>query len=399
VSRTFSLSTIFNQTPAFLLQEFFARTAGGTLGLDWEALPKQKTQPILDALTAQPRSVLDGVEAALHDIFDLASAAGQAALIQTSAECGAGNLAAVLPADLGHYGVALWSWLHRPDVFRDATVWHSFDSLSYWRRRTDLVAATPDTSPDALARLGREVSHTFFTMQSRGLNCTVDVFPRSGTYYFCAHTDDYSATEMAHDETKTLVTRVHRATFQVVFAFDAALGSLELFARVPPKVKARLETVFADVVLGQELGEWNPTTSYQLDHLLDRTFPLVTDAADGVRASIRRFRLRPRGSRRSILVSGDPDLGPTDVYDTMDAYLTRMAVQPTAVEVTQATFHIELDERPGRKTGAFSFDVAPPISCGLRNQPQDRIDLGEKYLRHWNVLVDEPSTRTSATAA
>jgi hypothetical protein len=262
-----------------------------------------------------------------------------------------------------------------------------------------LVPAVPDTSKDARSRLERELSQVFFSMQSRGLDCTVDVVSRGQTHYFCAYPDDYCVTELAHDEAKILIARAHRSTFQVVFALDAAAGTLELFARVPPKVKARLEVVFADVILGQELGEWNPSASYQLDHLLDRNFPLASDAVDGLRASIRRFRLRPRGTRRAIQVVGDPDGKSSDVYETMELYLTRLAVQRETVEVTLATFHFDLDERPGRKAGSFTFDVAPPSSCGLRNHPQDRIDLGEKYLRRWNVLVDGSSNDNRATAA
>jgi hypothetical protein len=226
------------------------------------------------------------------------------------------------------------------------------------------------------------------------------VFDRRDVTYVVARPDDVAETRLFHNDAGALVPLTQAPTFDVVFAFDRATGSLELFAQVAPRVKGDLERVFARVCFGRELGPWRPTATYRLDHLLDEGFRFDTEPADRVRVHLRKVRLRFPDSTRTIQFTADPDADlEHELADFVREALNPNAIALPAMKVTLATLNFDLDEVPGaRRAGGFTFDVAPPDGCGLRNQTDDRIALGERYLRRWGILVPADGGATAQAA-
>lgn len=120
-----------------------------------------------------------------------------------------------------------------------------------------------------------------------------------GTDYFFAHPDDFVQNVTAHVDDGRLAPRAYRRTFAIVFAFHSGDGTLELFARVPAKLKPRIEEIFARTMVGVEIEDWNPD-SYDLDRLKNRSFALATDPENCIRARVRRLRLSFKNSHRRL---------------------------------------------------------------------------------------------------
>src|SRR5262249_42280636 len=154
-----------------------------------------------------------------------------------------------------------------------------------------------------------------------------------------------------------------------------------LFAKLPAKVKPRLEELFAEIVLGRVLDQWESNIVYDLNPLLQRDFALATDPDDACQAKVRRLRLVPIGTRRRGLLEADPDAGPDDVYDMLADYLNQHNLPLEAVHVTMATLTFEFEALDGRKPGPMSFDIGYPNTCSLRNQHPERIDIVRKHLK------------------
>src|SRR5262249_46852413 len=152
-------------------------------------------------------------------------------------------------------------------------------------------------------------------------------------------------------------------------------GTLELFARGPKALKARLEGAFARIVLGHDLAAWNPGPTYILNHLKDRHFSLATDPEDGVTARVKRMRLSFKNSSRRVTLEADPDGEPDDIYRMLEEVIDRDRVPPSAFNVTLVTFVFEFGGVDGRRPGSMAFDVASPDSCSLRNQRPERVEL------------------------
>lgn len=397
MSRAFTVSKVLRQTPSPLLREFLVRQTGGDLGLPPDGQRGGDLQPVLDAINRLPLAQRDALEATLHAVFDLACKAGRATILETSRLSGAGDLTDLLPADGGHYGAAMWTWLHRPGVFEEASTWHFLDSLPWWRRRNDLPVAEPRLDAESRECLRREISAILMAHQGRGRHCTVDTLRRGHTHYFCAYADDYVASGMVHDDAGVLFRQTYRPTFEVVFAYEAAAGALELYADLPRALKTRLEEAFADRILGHQLGPWSP--AYVLDHLIRRSFTLDTDPEDAVLASIRSIRFRPYGTRQDITLTAEPDDGPWGIYDMLDQYINWSALHIDGLEVRLVKFVFEFEELGDRKEGTLTFDVAVPRSCGLRNQRPEFIAVAQKYLARWGVQVNRASEPAEPVAA
>lgn len=384
MSRVFSVPTVLRMTANSLLRQFFDRIGHGKLDIPWADLRERDIQPVLDSLAGLPRIKYDRIEAILHSVFDLASESGINAILEAGATSGDDAIAEQMPQDFGAYSQAMWAWLNRHDVFERASLIHQVDDLSWWRKRTDLPHESPRNGPEAYHELEQALSALLVREQGRGKVCTVEPFHRDGTDYFVAHPDDYVDNVTVHDDDGKLSPRSLRRTFTIVFAFRAEDGSLELFARVPAKLKPRIEEIFAQTMLGVELDDWKPD-AYELNQLKNRTFALATDPDDCVRVHVRRFRLAVKNSRRRITVEADTDKAAHDIYDMMDEVLNKERLPLSSVNVTMATLCFEFLPIDGRKAGSMTFDVAYPYTCNLRNHRPERVEIAIKYLKRWGI--------------
>jgi hypothetical protein len=370
--------------PNRLLRQFLERLGHAGLDVPWDGLRERNIDPIVRALGTLTPTQFDAVEGALRTVYDLACDTGVAAILEAGELSGDPDLHAAMPQKAGLYERAMWAWLNRPAVVDRAALIHQVEHVTWWRRRDDLPRHDPDTSAEALDRLARGLSDLLVREQGRGWACTVEALARRGTVYYFASPDDFVQNVTTHDDDGRLTPRAFRPTFPVVFAFCPADGSLELFARLSARLKPQVEAAFARAVLGSELGEWRPDACYEINGLKDRGFSLATDPEDEVLAHVRQMRLSLKNSNRQITLKADPDW-PGDMHVMLDEVLDRERVPLSAVNVTLATFCFEFLARDGRRPGSVTFDVAYPNSCGLRNQPADRVETITKYLRRWGI--------------
>lgn len=385
-SRQFSIPTVLRMVPNDLLSDVFDRLGHGGLGIAWTELKEREVEPVVKAISLLPRREQTKIEAVLRSIFDLACETGIDAIFEAAFRCGDLDLPQAMPRDTGPYAKAAWAWLNRIDAFDKATLFHQVENLAWWRKRRDLPQVRPDTSPVALERLGQAISDFLLMAQGRGQACTVEHFSRSdGTDYFFAHPDDFVENITAHDDHGNLTPQVLKQTFVMVFAFNADEGSLELFAKVPGKLKAEIEKLFCDAILARPLGDWTPEAAYELDQLKDRSFVLATDPEDQLRVFVRRLRLAFNTNGRRILLEV-PD-GQDSIHEMMAECLSDENVSMDDVHATLATFTFEFLPQEGRKPGTLTFDVAWPHYCSLRNQRPERVEIAQKYLKRWKIDV------------
>ena len=230
------------------------------------------------------------------------------------------------------------------------------------------------------------LSELLTSTQGRGKVCTVETMSRiDGTDYFLAYPDDFVWNFHAHGDDGKLGPQAACPTFSIVFAYRRDEGSLELFGKVPAHLKRQLEEIFADTVLGVQLGPWDPNACYELDHLKDRSFHLETDPEDQVRAKIRRMCLTLKNSGRRIWVEVDVNDPFDNIHRALEECLNKEHVPLSDVMVTRVTFCFDFLPLDGRVPGRLQFDVGRPNTCTLRNERADRVELIAKYLRLWRI--------------
>ena len=391
MSRQFSIPTMLRMVPNSLLGRFFEKL-GHDFDIDWERLGEREIDPVLTSFSDLSPSEQDQIEGDLRNVFDLACESGIEAIIEAASTFGELSLAEAMPTDAGYYARSMWAWLSHRKSFEKALLLHEVSHLRWWRKRNDVPRVEPDLSPGALDRLKIATSDLLMREQGRGNICTVETMFRDGTHYVLAHPDDFVQNALAHDDDGVLTPRTFRRTFEIVFAFNSTEGTLELYAKVPARLKRTLEELFVSIILDDDLD-----AAYELDHLKHHTVRLETDPEDQLRVRIRRMRLTVKDSRRRIWIEVDANDLTDDIHHALIECLDAEHVPLPSVWVTQVTFCFEFLPLDGRKPGRMTFDVGYPDSCGLRNDRAERVELAQKYLKRWKI--DRVRTDDSALAA
>lgn len=388
MTRHFSIPTILRMIPNGLLRAVFTRLGHPMHEVPWEKLPQRNIEPILRTLGLLAAAERDSLETVLHDVFDLACEHGSRAIREAVSSIAA-EKPPFLPDVGGPYCLATWTWLHYPVLFDRAMRLHEVDCLSRWRKRKDVPRVVPRTSPEALSELASALGRILQKQEGRGQQCTVELARRAdGAVCFLAYPDDFVHTMLLHDRAGNLAPRNVRPTFDIVFAYDQAAGTLELNAKIPTRLKAELEDVFCRTILGEAVLHHGSDAVYNLNVLKEGPDCLETDPEDGVTPVVRRLRLAIPESRETITLEADRAGGPESVYRMLDECLNREKLPLDDLEITSATIGFVLHPIEGRKPGRLTFEVARPDTCTLRNHRADRVALAQKYLKRWGIAGD-----------
>ena len=383
--RHFSVPKVLRMTPNRLLKEFFLRLGHELLCLDWRKVGERQVEPVLAAVSWLPREAQDQVESALAQVFELACETGWRAVLQVARQDGQVNALLPLAKRACPYERAMRVWLDYPSIFEQAALIHQVENLTRWRKRTGFPKVQPRITPDSIGELSLALSECLRREEGRGQKCTVEYFRRQDLAdVFVAYPDDFLQTIVVHDERGKLVPRAIRQTFEIVFALHAGEGALELFAKVAPALKPKLESLFAHVILGTDVDAAANSRPYDLNRLKDRYFCLETDPNDHVSASISRLRLEvPHYGRFTVEPAGGGRA--CDVFEVIDECLNSHAVPWEEVNISLATFRFEFEPVSGRQPGSLTFDVTFPDHCSIRSRRPERIELTRKYLKRWRI--------------
>jgi hypothetical protein len=383
--RHFTIPTMLRMTPNTMLQTFFQRLGIQLLSIDWRRLGERQVEPLLRTLSWLPREQQEQAESSLACIFELACETGWQAIRDAARDAGEPQLAGLMPGDACYYERAMWTWLERPGIFEQAALRQQIHGLTRWRKRTGLPVSTPRITPDSIRELTGGLSQCLRREEGRGQNCSIDYFRQAnGTDIFVAYPDDFMRTVTTHDAEGRLVPRPIRPTFEIVFALRADEGTLELFAKVAPALKPKLECVFGQIILGADLGFQPSSRPFDLNRLKDRYFCLSTDPSDHVSASISRLRLSvPNYGWLTVEPKGQRT--PGDIYEVIDDCLNDETVHWHEVEINLATFRFELEALPSRRATTISLDVTYPDRCSIKSRRPEPIELARKYLRRWRI--------------
>lgn len=397
MARVFSLPTVLRQVPNRLLRPFFEKQQVPLPSVDWSELRERDVQPILECLATLNSANLLAVETELRSVFEMGCEAGIHALNESAAAMGDHDLIERLPPEDTAYGQAMWVWLNHPDYFAQAGLLFQVDQLTWWRKRNDLPHQPARTDSATLERLRHDVSRLLLREQGRGRLCSVEILERGEIVYYFLYPDDFVLSLQVHDEEGRLAPRSVRRTFHIVFAYSASAGSLELFAKVPAPLKPKLEEIFARTVLETDLEVWQSPAAFHLQDLRFRTTQLPVDARDAVSVAIRRMQFEIIGTKRRLVLEGDPEGGSRDVYAMIDEYLDRERIRVEDLRVKSVTLTFTFAELGDRKPGTVSVDIGVPNSCNLRNQRSERIEIIQKYLIAWGIDVRPGGSRTAPT--
>lgn len=385
MTRHFSIPTILRMTPNGLLEQFFTQLQTPLLSMNWKKLGKRQIEPLLLAISWLPATDQARVEATLGTIHELACTEGWQTILEAAQQWGLTRELIDSLGSVSPYAKAMRVWLDYPEVFQQASLVQQVDGLTRWRKRTGLPLVKPRITDESRRELAVALSACLRREEGRGQHCTVDYLRRrDGADVFVAYPDDFMQAILEHDPQGRLRPRSYRPTFEIVYAYHAERGVLELYAKVTSRLKPILENLFGQIILGIDLSSHPGRRPWDLNRLKDRYFCLETDPVDEVSASICRLRLDVPHCGRLTVEPHRRDYS-NDVFDVIDECLNDERVSWNDVDISMATFRFEFGGRSNRSPETLTFDVSAPDYCSIKSRRPERIELTHKYLRRWRI--------------
>lgn len=389
MSNDYAPKHFLRQAQNALLREYFDGR-GELAEIDWGNLKEADVDAIYAALQALPEDKQEEVERDFREIFDLASEDGAQTLIGEGRYHGL-DLTKELDTLDGLINKAFWVRLKHENVFKVALILDRADHLKqrYWRMRKDFPKKPPDESRQAIKELGEALAAYYREKQGRGKWCRVENYLRGNhDHYFFAYLKDYTDTFIGFNDRGGFVRRLQNPAFEVIYIYDPAAGTLNLYAYGDKDLKQDLQKIFARIILQEEISEENrESIPYELNGLKKRDFAFPTNPADGIaEVRVKELRFSVVGNERRRVTFEVPPNGPqADIYDLVEQSLHEQRLPMSMLNVTSAVIQMRFENLTGkgRRTKTLSFRVSFPDSCNLKDKPEHLV--ARKYLKEWKL--------------
>ncbi|MDP2738786.1 MAG: hypothetical protein Q8O82_08820 [Pseudorhodobacter sp.] len=387
------MSALLRKTPSGALREYFDRPEIGLPPeFDWTVPETQLTGPLLSAIEQMSRVQRDRMLNDAERVISLADEPGQAALYSVAED------PAFLDGLVNAHARSMWMFIKAQDRFRHAEEVRYTEDRRRGRMWAGYMAdAWRIVQRDALTR------HAFVSAVkefSGAANAHVDIFDRVRTTHEGDECDLVQVTIyregrpddlLRFDDKGTLVRQAYRPVFEAAITYEPATGGIEVVAG---DKETRLEIVQAAVthLLGIEFKENRlPLRRYDLSVLLTpHDFP--ADPEDGVESvEVRELRLMPiDDSSRRVTLENMARADGTIWSMAEEMFDDRTPLRDGFV-VTRAKLAVKLAKRPGgERRRTLTLTITWPHGCDLKDRTATEQMIGEKYLRRWGILIDDP---------
>lgn len=394
MSQQVAISSVLRAVPNHLLKRWFDDHVPGQLPFSIESLEEGEIEPMLAFHDELPPEKRDEMDIDLQNVHSFANPAGMSAFCDGAQLHHVDDLMQRIPEDLDLYGRAMWVRLYEPEIFKSSAMFLQLERCQFWRRRNDVPEDLAIAS-DAKERLSEAISN-LLRRDGRGRFTSVDIIKRNDVLYFIAHPDDYVRSENTHDASGRLTPMTIRPTTQIIFAYHPREGSLQLATSIKQPRKGQLEQEFSRVVLGWELGAFQREVPYQLGHLKNSTFTLITDPMDRIRARIESIGLFNKATNRPITIGVDRKNEQDTIYQAIEEEIGKQSDSLWHFKTTFVEIKFHFPTSRFRRASSPTIRVTP-TSCNLARLTSDRAEIVQKHLKMWGV--DNASGDQSALAA
>jgi len=373
MARHYSPRSFFRHAPNSMLKRYFEKQ-GVLTEHDFSEVSETKVEPIYQAWLTLPDAQRGEMERDFREIDALASEGGVKAIMD-EAEWHDEDLADTLGCLEDLHEKAFWVFLERPKYWPAASAFYRADAISssQWNECRTVSRSPARVDEASIHNLEKVLSNHFFNKEGRGKNCKVEPYRRGELDYFFAYPEDYVHASIEYDGDKFKRTARHPA-FEVIFVYSQKEGKISLYMKGSRDMKKEIRALFADAILGLELGEFVENDRvYDLAPLQASNPPFQYSPESGIQSvAIKKFRLVVNGSKERITLEANPDRNPNAVYELRDKLcqsipLSQMTITQVGVLVTFTP-----DPQTGRAS-TRSFDINWPNSCSLKHDGKDAI--------------------------
>ncbi|MDP1766072.1 MAG: hypothetical protein Q8K83_04130 [Methylotenera sp.] len=373
MARHYSPKSFFRHAPNAMMMRYFSKH-GVLTEHDFSEIPETKIEPIYQAWLSLPDTQRGEMERDFRDIDALACEGGVKAILD-EAEWHNENLAKILGEHEGFHEKAFWVFLERPKYWPAASAFCRADSISHsqWNECRTINHSSARVDDESIRALEKVLSYYFHNKEGRGKNCTVEPYRRGKLDYFFAYPEDYAHASIEW-EGATFKRSARHPAFEIIFVYAQDEGKIALYMKGSKTTKKEIRALFADTILGLELGEFvEDDRVYDLAPLQDRNLSFQFSADSGIQSvAIKKFRLAINGTKERITLEANPAQNPNAIYELRDKLcqtipLSQMTITQVGIVVTY------MPEPETGRVGTRSFDINWPNSCSLKLDGKDAI--------------------------
>lgn len=292
---------------------------------------------------------------------------------------------------------AIWLFINHPDNFRRAEEACFIDG----RRRSSRFDAR--VLSDGLEVLRCDESRTAFQNALKGIipdgRVLADIFERNrrgfgGTQYRVVQVTVYAEqrlhTSLEFQE-EVLKNVSRRPVLSAALTYEPATGTLEVAAN-SKTIRDALIVAFAEHLVDRS----TPVTDlgprrYDLQHL-KKPFDFPTDAIDRItEVRLRSLRLMPLGDADQRLTLEVGQVSKRSIWQVAEAQFHERNPFSGGWLITSATLTVTFQPNGTTRRGkTISLTITQPNGCDLKDRTELEQMIGNKYLRQWGILVEEP---------
>ena len=371
MARHYSPRSFFRHAPNAMLMRYFSEH-GVLTEHDFSEIPETKIEPIYQAWLSLRDTQRGEIERDFKEIDMLACEGGVKATMDEG-EWHGENLAELLSEQKGFHEKAFWVFLERPKYWPAASAFCRADSInnSQWNECRTINHAPARVDDESILDLAKILSHYFHNKEGRGKNCTVEPYRRGKLDYFFAYPEDYAHASIEWEGT-TFKRSARRPAFEIIFVYSQDEGKISLYMKGSKDTKKEIRALFADTILGLELGEFvEDNRIYDLAPLQNSNPPFQFSPDSGIQSvAIKKFRLAIDGTTERITLEVNPKHNQNAIYELRDKVCKN--IPPSQMTITQVGIVVTYiaDAKTGGKS-TRTFDVSWPNSCSLKHDGND----------------------------
>ena len=371
MARNYSPKSFFRHAPNEMLVRYFTRRAV-LAEHDFSKISETKIEPIYNAWLSLPDTQRREIERDFKEIDALACEGGMKAIID-EAEWHGENLAEVFSEKEGFHEKAFWVFLERPKYWPAASAFYRADSIgsSQWNECKTINHAPARLDDGSIRALEKILSNYFHNKEGRGKNCTVEPYRRGKLDYFFAYPEDYAHSSIEWEGT-TFKRSARHPAFEIIFVYSQGEGKISLYMKGNKDSKKEIRALFADTILGLELGEFvEDTRIYDLAPLQNSNPPFQFSPDSGIESvAIKKFRLAIDGTTERITLEVNPKHNQNAIYELRDRVCKNISLsQMTITQVGIVVTYISTPKTGEKNTR--TFDISWPNSCSLKHDGND----------------------------
>jgi hypothetical protein len=258
----------------------------------------------------------------------------------------------------------MWAFLEKPRYWHGAAMFLHADNVSssFWKKRNDFPAVSPDVEDTAIQALADSISAFFHKTEGRGRHCKVEPYRRHNKEYFFAYPEDFGLSDIEW-VSNTLKNRARHPAFEIIFVYCESEGSLDIYAPKNTKAVPELQQLFAKTILHLDTLKDGTIAKrvYNLDSLADADFSFqVEPESDIEQVVVTQLRLTLKhGTKRRIILEADTKNNSQAVYDLLDK------LKPPDYFITQTRIKVIFAAKFGKRAKSRTFNITYPNSCAL----------------------------------